>query len=106
LRTSEVLSDSRFEQVAIVAGSGMSYYDAACRAGAEVMITGDVRYHDFHAANDRIPIIDPGHAESEAYVLSATESILRNGVSLHQVPIVRFLSPTSPLQYYRYGTSD
>lgn len=106
LRGSPVASDRRFEQIAIVAGSGMSYYDAACRAGAEVMITGDVRYHDFHAANDRIPIIDPGHAESEAFVLDATESILTKGGALGQIPIVRFSSPTIPMQYDRSGSSD
>lgn len=106
LRASQVASDRRYEQVAIVAGSGMSYYDAACRAGAEVMITGDVRYHDFHAANDRIPIIDPGHAESEAFVLDATESIVKRGEALRQVPTVRFSSPTAPLQYHRSGSSD
>jgi len=106
LRASPIASDRRIEKVAIVAGSGMSYYDAACRAGADVMITGDVRYHDFHAANDRIPIIDPGHAESEAFVLDATGTILNAGIMLPNMQVVRFATATTPLRYLPSGTTD
>jgi dinuclear metal center YbgI/SA1388 family protein len=56
------------ETVAIVAGSGMSFFQQALQAGADVFITADVKYHDFHAATDVIGIIDPGHFEMEQFV--------------------------------------
>lgn len=55
-------------KVAIVAGSGMSLYKKALSSGAEVFITADVKYHDFHAATSNIGIIDPGHYEMEQFV--------------------------------------
>lgn len=54
--------------VAIVAGSGMSFFPEALASGAQVFITADVRYHDFHAARGSIGIIDPGHFEMERFV--------------------------------------
>lgn len=63
--------------VAIVGGSGMSFYGDAVNAGADAFITADVRYHGFHAANDRIPVLDPGHAESEAFVAEGLARLLR-----------------------------
>lgn len=56
------------QRVAIVGGSGISFYDEAVRSGAEVFITADVKYHAFHAAHGHIGIIDPGHFEMERFV--------------------------------------
>lgn len=65
-------------RIGIVVGSGASYYRKAIGAGAELFITGDVHYHDFHAANDddAIPIIDPGHDRSERFVLDSLRSLV------------------------------
>lgn len=54
--------------VALVAGSGMSFFSQALRSGADVFITADVKYHDFHAATNTMSIIDPGHYEMEQFV--------------------------------------
>ncbi len=46
----------------VVSGSGMSYLPAAVKAGADIMITGDVRYHSaLEALEMDIPVIDAGH---------------------------------------------
>ena len=37
----------------------------AVAAGADVYVTGDVKYHDFTTFCDRISIADIGHYESE-----------------------------------------
>lgn len=50
------------ETVFCVTGSGMSYLKDAVKSGADVMITGDVRYHAAReAAAAGIPVIDAGH---------------------------------------------
>ncbi len=84
VRATSPSSDSEVRRVALVAGSGMSYYAAAVSAGADVFLTGDVRYHDFHASLDQVLLVDPGHAESECFVLEATERILASSPELHQ----------------------
>ncbi len=89
-------------RVAVLAGSGMSFYDQAVAAGADAFITADVRYHGFHAANDRTVVLDPGHAESEAAVVDGLSAIIlstikRNGLAIDLVPI---LVSTNPVHYY------
>lgn len=69
------------ERVAVLGGSGMSFYGAALRAGANAYVTGDVRYHDFHGANDRIPVLDPGHAETERYVVTGMAEVVAEAVA-------------------------
>lgn len=88
-------------RAAILGGSGMSFYDAAVKAGAEAFITADVRYHSFHVANDRIPIIDPGHAESERFVVEGmTSAIERVTQSANpRIRVVALTNPTNPVRY-------
>ncbi|MDQ1240394.1 MAG: hypothetical protein QG577_2580 [Thermodesulfobacteriota bacterium] len=54
------------ERVFCVSGSGMSYLPQAVSSGADVMVTGDVRYHAaIEALSAGIPIIDCGHFHLE-----------------------------------------
>lgn len=88
-------------RIAIVGGSGMSYYDAAVATGADAFITADVRYHAFHAAVDRIPVLDPGHAESEAFVVGGIVDLVRRTVERLELPItvVPLMESTNPVHY-------
>jgi dinuclear metal center YbgI/SA1388 family protein len=80
-------ADPLVRSVAIVGGSGMSFYDNAVRAGADAFITADVRYHSFHAANDGIPVLDPGHAESESLVVDGLALLVERTVGKLDAPI-------------------
>lgn len=55
-------SDETINKVAVIGGSGMSYIDGAFASGADVLLTGDVKYHEAYDAKlaDR-NIIDTGH---------------------------------------------
>lgn len=88
-------------RVAIVGGSGMSYYDAAVATGAEAFISADVRYHAFHAAIDRIPVLDPGHAESEAYVVDGIADLVRRCIETLGLPlaVIPLVESTNPVHY-------
>ena len=47
----------------------MEYYGAARSQGADIFITGDIRYHEFYRAeHDNVLLIDAGHAETERFV--------------------------------------
>ena len=54
------------KRVAVCGGSGASLIGEALKAGAEVMITGDVKYHEAQTAlNNEMAIIDAGHFATE-----------------------------------------
>jgi len=54
-------------RVAVVPGSGASAIPAAAGAGADVLVTGDVKHHDARAAGELgVAVIDPGHAATES----------------------------------------
>lgn len=72
---------NRAARVAIVAGSGMSFYDAAIAAQADVFITADVKYHAFHAAAGHIGLIDPGHYEMEQFVPAGLCALLQSHIA-------------------------
>jgi dinuclear metal center YbgI/SA1388 family protein len=60
----------RIKNVAVCAGSGASLLNAAVAAGAQLYITGDLKYHDARKAEDAgIHVLDVGHFAPERYGL-------------------------------------
>lgn len=54
--------DMEIRKVAVLGGDGNKYIGAAKRAGADVLITGDLYYHVAHDAEAMgLAVIDPGH---------------------------------------------
>lgn len=66
LRHSEIIKDS-VKKIAVLGGSGSFAISAAKRAGADVLITADLKYHDFFSAENDIILADIGHYESEQF---------------------------------------
>jgi dinuclear metal center YbgI/SA1388 family protein len=65
-------------RVALVAGSGASFLADAVAAGADVLVTGDVRHHEaLRAARSGLALVDPGHFASERPVCFETAAWLR-----------------------------
>lgn len=64
-RCSAYDEDSRIRRVAVCGGSGASLISRAISAGAQAIVTSDVKYHDFVDYAGDILIIDIGHHESE-----------------------------------------
>jgi dinuclear metal center YbgI/SA1388 family protein len=93
---------ARVRRVAIVGGSGMSFYDTAASTGAEAFISADVRYHAFHAALDRIPVLDPGHAESETFVVDGMVDLVRQTIEVLglSIPVIPLTESTNPVHYF------
>jgi dinuclear metal center YbgI/SA1388 family protein len=57
-------------RVAIVGGSGAEFASAAREAGADLYVTGDVKYHQaLDAAAGNMPVADIGHASGERWIL-------------------------------------
>lgn len=70
--------------VAVCGGSGSELLEAAVRAGADVLVTADVRYHAFHAAAGRIALVDAGHWETEQFILPVIARRLNEWSAAHK----------------------
>ncbi len=58
--------DARVQRVAVVGGSGSSFIPLAVQLGAEVLVTGDVKYHEAQSAAEHgLALIDAGHYNTE-----------------------------------------
>lgn len=71
------LPDSPVSRVALVGGAGGSFITDAIAAGADAIVTGDIRHHDYVDLADRIFMLDITHFASE----SCTKEILMSVVS-------------------------
>ena len=56
------------KKIAVVNGAGSSYWKKAKRMGADLLITGDLKYHEaLDAKEEGMYILDVGHYESEHF---------------------------------------
>jgi dinuclear metal center YbgI/SA1388 family protein len=68
----------KIEKVAICSGSGGSLMGKVLASGADVFVTGDMKYHDGRLAEESgIAVIDIGHFASEILVLEPMAAFLR-----------------------------
>ena len=65
------------KKVALCGGAGSFLTGAAIASGADFYITGDVKYHEFFDANNRLVLADIGHYESEQYTTDLLFDVLR-----------------------------
>jgi len=65
------------QKVAFCGGSGSFLIQQAMRSGADAFITGDIKYHQFFEAEDKILILDAGHYESEQFTKDLIMQILK-----------------------------
>ncbi len=64
-------------KIAVCSGSGASLMQSAVRAGADLLVTGDVRYHDAREAEELgIALIDAGHFATEIIMAEAISARL------------------------------
>ena len=68
----------RVRRVAVVGGSGAEFAGAAREAGADLYVTGDMKYHQaLEAAAAGMPVADIGHASGERWILPEFRRVLR-----------------------------
>ena len=65
------------KKVALCGGSGFFLLNNAKHSGAQVYITGDVKYHEFFDADGKILLADIGHFESEQFTIELLNDFLR-----------------------------
>jgi dinuclear metal center YbgI/SA1388 family protein len=91
------LRGKKIRKVAVCGGSGSFLIKDAISAGADIFITGDIKYHQFFDARDRILIADVGHYESEQFTKEIFYELLRKNLpkfALHLSEV-----KTNPINY-------
>jgi dinuclear metal center YbgI/SA1388 family protein len=88
--------ESTVKKVAVCGGSGAELWPAALSAGADTLVTGDVKYHvaqDILAAG--LKFVDAGHHGTEAVVLPVLRSYLLDRCRQANMDIEFLLSETN-----------
>jgi dinuclear metal center YbgI/SA1388 family protein len=85
------------KKVAICGGAGSFLVSSALGAGADVFITGDMKYHEFFDANGRILIADIGHYESEQFTIDLLHDVLRQ--KFPTFAVLKTAVQTNPVHY-------
>ncbi len=68
----------RLSKIAVCGGTGMSTYAAAVRAGADCLVTGDIKFHEAQQARaDGMTLIDAGHFATERLMIDGVARQLR-----------------------------
>jgi dinuclear metal center YbgI/SA1388 family protein len=74
--------DRKVRKVALCGGSGSSLLPEALRQGADVLLTGDVKYHEARQAESRnLALVDAGHFATERLMVGRLAEILRSKVA-------------------------
>ncbi len=91
------LREKMVQKVAVCGGTGSFLTGDAIRAGADVFVTADVKYHEFFDADGKIVIADIGHYESEVF----TKELIHTHLSEKFSNIAIHLSEvaTNPVNY-------
>jgi putative NIF3 family GTP cyclohydrolase 1 type 2 len=91
------LTGKTVKKIALCGGSGASLLSNAVSARADVYITGDIKYHTWFEADDRILLVDCGHFETEKF---STEILYDLIVKKFPKFAVRFSETnTNPINY-------
>ena len=104
IRHSEIL-DKNIKKVAVLGGSGSFAIEQAIRAGADVFVTADLKYHDFYRAESKLILADIGHYESEQFTKNLlveylTKKITNFAPALPKSRIILSKNNTNPINYF------
>ena len=90
----------KIKKVGIVGGSGTSFLDVALAYELDAMITGDVTYHTFHAVKGKMTLVDPGHYETERFIVPALFKLLQEKLGNEFIGLIESKIETNPISYF------
>ena len=83
--------------IAVLGGSGSFAIGAAIASGADILVTADLKYHDFFSAENDIVLADIGHYESEQFTKSFLVDYLSKKIT--NFAIILSKTNTNPVKY-------
>ena len=90
--------EKKIRKVAVLGGSGAFAIGAAKRAGADVFITADVKYHQFYEAENKLIVADIGHFETEQFTKNLLVDFLTKKIPNFAITLSE--SVTNPIKYF------
>ena len=104
IRHSRIVNN-KIKRVAVLGGSGSFAIDKAIKAGADIFVTADLKYHDFYKAEGKILLADIGHYESEQFTKNLlvdylTKKITNFAPALLGGRIILSKHNTNPINYF------
>ncbi|MEI6488668.1 MAG: Nif3-like dinuclear metal center hexameric protein [Bacteroidota bacterium] len=91
------LRNKLIKKVAICGGSGSFLLEDAIKAGADIFVSADFKYHQFFDAENRIIIADIGHYESEQYTMELFSDLLKENFNTFALHLSKI--NTNPINY-------
>ncbi len=92
------LRNKKIRKVAVCGGSGSKLIKDAIKARADIFITGDIKYHQFFEASDKIVIADIGHYESEQFTKEIFYELLKKKLPKFALHLSEL--NTDPIKYF------
>ena len=92
------LINDKVQKIAFCGGAGSFLVKNAIAAGADIFITGDMKYHEFFDADDKIIIADIGHYESEQFTIDLLYDLLTQKFT--NFAILKTGQNTNPVSYF------
>lgn len=85
------------KHIAVLGGSGSFAISSAKAMGADLLVTADLKYHDFFSAENAIILADIGHYESEQFTKSFLVDYLSKKIT--NFAIILSKTNTNPIKY-------
>ena len=85
------------KRIAVLGGSGSFAIGPAKASGADLLVTADLKYHDFFSAENSIVLADIGHYESEQFTKSFLVDYLSKKITSFAVVLSK--TNTNPVKY-------
>lgn len=92
------LQNKPIKKVAWCGGAGSFLVGHAKAMGADIYITGDMKYHEFFDAENQLIIADIGHFESEQFTIELLDEYLRKKFATF-APCLTEIN-TNPVKYF------
>ncbi|MFD2543502.1 Nif3-like dinuclear metal center hexameric protein [Lacinutrix gracilariae] len=92
------LLNKPIKKIAVLGGSGSFAIQAAKHSKADILVTSDLKYHDFFSAENSIILADIGHYESEQYTKNGLVAHLTKKITNFAVVLSK--TNTNPVQYF------
>ncbi len=84
-------------RIAVLGGSGAFAIEAAKAAGADVLVTADIKYHEYYQEEGKMLITDIGHYETEQFTKNLLVDYLTKKMPNFAVRLSE--SKTNPINY-------
>ena len=90
--------NTKIRKVAVCGGSGSFLINRAIRAGADAMISSDLKYHEYFDALENLMLCDIGHYESEISCLELFHEVIQQ--KNPNFAVIFCETNTNPVKYF------